>query len=212
MNSTTLVKHQTKTYGPTIYTEDGTTYKLTVTVRYDDEYGNGHNSFAITGAQYRKNANGTWSKDSFGCLHKEIAKYFPDLAPLLKWHLMSSDGPMHYLANTLYHVEEHGPSMAWVYYTKCQDHLKIAEAKEECLRYVTTDLARQADGEQGYRVQWDEKTIKIRNLDHARSSAVWPDATDEELTAPGLEIRLRARLQKLMEEFHHAVESLGLTY
>jgi hypothetical protein len=53
---------------------------------------------------------------------------------------------------------------------------------------------------------------KARELDHARSSAVWPDATDEDLTAPGLEARLLARLPVLMVEFKNAVESLGLVY
>jgi len=53
---------------------------------------------------------------------------------------------------------------------------------------------------------------KARELDAARSSAIWPDATDEDLTAPGLEDRLLARLPKLMQEFRAAVESLGFTF
>ena len=59
---------------------------------------------------------------------------------------------------------------------------------------------------------WDEKTAKEANLDHARSSAVWPDATDEDLLTPGLETRLQARLPRLMKEFKAAVESLGFVY
>ena len=59
---------------------------------------------------------------------------------------------------------------------------------------------------------WDEKSAKVANLDHARSTAVWPDATDEDLLAPGLEMRLQARLPRLMEEFRAAVESLGFVY
>jgi len=35
-------------------------------------------------------------------LHDEIGKHFPELAPFLKWHLMSSDAPMHYVANARY--------------------------------------------------------------------------------------------------------------
>ena len=49
-------------------------------------------------------------------------------------------------------------------------------------------------------------------LNAARSCAIWPDATDEELTSPGLEDRLMARLPGLMEDFREAVESLGFTY
>lgn len=42
---------------------------------------------------------------------------------------------------------------------------------------------------------------KDRELDYARASAVWPDATDEELMAPDLKEKLEARLPALMQEF-----------
>ena len=206
-----LVKKQTKTYGPKVYTKDGQTYKLTVTVRYDNECGNGHNSFAITADQYRK-ANNVFWKDCFGCCHDLIAEQFPDLAPFIKWHGMTSEGPLHYVANTVYHALEHGPKYAWVYYTGCQDPLKIEEVKERLLGYEKSCIAKRAEGQPGYRVQWDEKTAKTRNLDYARSTAVWPDATDEELTAPGLEMRLNSRLKKLMDAFRQDLEKLGLVY
>ena len=51
-----------------------------------------------------------------------------------------------------------------------------------------------------------------RELDRARHAAIWPDATDEELTAPGLKERLEARLPALLAEFRAAVESLGFTW
>jgi hypothetical protein len=50
------------------------------------------------------------------------------------------------------------------------------------------------------------------DLEAARESAIWPEATDEELIAEGLEYRLLARLPGLMHEFKEAVESLGLVY
>jgi hypothetical protein len=53
---------------------------------------------------------------------------------------------------------------------------------------------------------------KARELDAARHAAIWPDATDEDLTAPGLKERLEARLPKLLEEFRAAVESLGFVW
>ena len=149
-----LTKHQVNAYGPKIYTEGGETYKLTATVRYDDQCGNGHNSFGITGAQYRKRRNGTWEEDCFGCMHETIIKHFSELAPYIKWHLCSSDGPMHYLANTTYHAMS-------------------------------------------------------GNLDHARSTAIWPDATLEDLQDQD---KLEARLPGLLEEFKQAVESLGFTF
>lgn len=78
--------------------------RLVVKIRHDDECGNGHNTFAITATLSEKAKNGQWVWQSGGCLHKEVAAWFPELAPLLKWHLCSTDGPMHYLANTMYHA------------------------------------------------------------------------------------------------------------
>jgi hypothetical protein len=46
-----------------------------------------------------------YSKDdygSFGMQHDAIAKHFPELEKFLKWHLVSIEQPMHYLANSLY--------------------------------------------------------------------------------------------------------------
>jgi len=156
-----LVKCQRKQYGPRFYSEGKHEYRITAHVRYDDECGNGHNTFSITATTDEKRG-GQWRDYSGGCCHDEIAKHFPELAPFIKWHLVSSDGPMHYVANTVYHASS------------------------------------------------DES--KGRRLDFARSSAVWPDATDEDLTAPGLKQRLLARLPALMAEFKAAMESLGFTF
>ena len=57
---------------------------------------------------------------------------------------------------------------------------------------------------------WSEG--KARGLDLARSAAVWPDATDEELTSPGLRERLEERLPGLLVEFRAAVEGAGFTW
>jgi hypothetical protein len=57
-------------------------------------------------------------------------------------------------------------------------------------------------------------TGKIRELDAARRTANWPDATDEELSAEPdvLRARLLERLPALLVEFRAAVESLGFDY
>lgn len=212
MNATTesqLTKNQKRTYGPVALppTTWAKERSITARVRYDDECGNGHNTFSIV-ADIMENG----IREAGGCCHEEVAAAFPELAPLIKWHLVSSDGPMHYIANTVYHALEHGPKYAWVYYSGQRDPLGIDDKSERLLSYAKADLAKKAEGQPGYRVQWDEKTVKVSNLDHARSSAVWPDATDEELTAPGLKERLEARLPALMAEFRAAVESLGFTW
>lgn len=74
---------------------------ITVELRFDDECKNGVMSFTITGRVQEPRAR-DWSM--CGCIHKEIAKYFPELAHLIKWHLMDTDAPMHYIANSVYHA------------------------------------------------------------------------------------------------------------
>ena len=86
-----LVKKQVKTYGPKTYTEHGRRYRITATVRYDDQCGNGHNSFAIT-ADILEGGRDYMG----GCCHEQVAKHFPELAPYIKWHLCNSDGPTHH--------------------------------------------------------------------------------------------------------------------
>ena len=211
--TSTLTKKQVKTFKKS-YREDGREYVLIAKVRYDDECGNGHNTFAVTGEIWRAKNGQPIGRDceACGCLHEDIAKHIPELAPSIKWHLTSSDGPMHYIANTVYHALAHGPKYAWVYYTGPQDPLKIEDVKERLIGYVKADRAREAEGKPGYQVKWDETSSKVASLDSARSSAVWPEATDEELTTPGLKTRLQARLPKLMEEFKATIERLGFTY
>lgn len=79
--------------------------KCVAYVRLDDECGNRHDSFSITGQTwYRNNVTSMWREGSGGCIHEEVAKFFPELAPFIKWHLTSTDEPMHYIANTMYHA------------------------------------------------------------------------------------------------------------
>lgn len=73
---------------------------LQVEVRFDDDCGNRHNSFAVTATVW--NPRRRDDIEAGGCLHDEVAEVFPELAPLIKWHLCSADGPMHYVANTVY--------------------------------------------------------------------------------------------------------------
>lgn len=217
MNSI-LTKHQVKTYGPRQYREAGTIYKITANVRYDDQCGNGHNSFSITADIYRRDGNNRWCESSFGCQHDSVAKHFPQLAPYIKWHLFSADQPLHYIANTVYHAGDRDHNglrkgeerqivngrtklPCW----KLEADKNIPEYHDSAeqprqfatLRYVP--LVRIGEG-------------KPRNLDAARSCAIWPDATDEELTATGLEDRLKERHAQLMTDFRAAVESLGFIY
>ncbi len=149
-----LTKQQYKSFGPRAIAGYGPGAFITAKVRYDDECNNGHNSFAITADVVTPASKRRGDIQAGGCLHDEVARVFPELAPFIKWHLTSSDGPMHYVANTVYHAES-------------------------------------------------------GDLEYARSSAVWPDATAEHLLDKAA---LIDRLPALMVEFKAAMESLGFTY
>lgn len=55
---------------------------------------------------------------------------------------------------------------------------------------------------------------KARDLDAARRCAIWPEATDAELSVEPEELKaaLLARLPSLLAEFRAAVESLGFVF
>lgn len=120
-------------------------HTLKTTVRYDDRCHNGHNTLSIT-ADLKDRAG---EIIACGQLQDEIRQHLPQLIPLLPFHLCSSDGPLHYIANTIYHA-------------------------------------------------------KNKDLLAARHTAIWPDATDEQLSLPPEELTalLEARLPALMEQFH----------
>ena len=80
--------------------EDGTRKTIIVSVRFDDDFKNGHNTFAITGEIWNPKHPG--DSETAGCIHDEIRKHFPELRHLIKWHLCSTDGPMHYPGNVTY--------------------------------------------------------------------------------------------------------------
>lgn len=57
-----------------------------VNMCFEDEYKNGHETFAITAHVY-KSGDHDWQ--SCGWLHDETKIVFPELAHLIKWHLVS---------------------------------------------------------------------------------------------------------------------------
>lgn len=78
---------------------------IKVTIRFDDECKNKHNSFSITADVVTERSRRLRDIEAGGCLHDDIAKVFPELAGLIQWHLFDSEnGPMHYVANTMYHA------------------------------------------------------------------------------------------------------------
>lgn len=224
-----LTKSQYKTFGPRPVSGYGAGAAIYALVRYDDECGNGHNTFSITGtikAPRPRDHKGYWDNNVCGgCIHEEIAKAFPELAPLIKWHLVSSDGPMHYIGNTIYHA---GDRDCWgLRKGEFRQHASGGKQNggvEGVPNWVLEIPDREA--RDVYADQKPEPVVcewkpygrigegKERELDAARHSAVWPEATDEQLSAPPEELKraLMDRLPALMAEFKGAMEGLGFTY
>lgn len=215
MKNTITTKSQTKLFNKT--TKKGELVR--VKVRFDDQCGNGHNSFSITGEIYgrkripnetkAKNAQGkTVWLHSGGCIHNEIKKEFPRLAHLTRWHGFTSEGPLHYLENTMYHADQHAANKCWVY------AIDPATKDERCAKYCSTDEGRgilKAYPEKGIeaRMEIDPKTEKKANIEAARRCAVWPDANLVQLSDKEA---LKERLPLLMSDFRADIEKLGFTF
>jgi hypothetical protein len=204
------------------YKEGEQRYKITVKLRFDDQCKNGHETFAIT-ADIRREERGYWREDSGGCCHDEIAKRFPELAHLIKWHLVSTDGPLHYVGNTLYHAGD-------------RDHNGLRKGEFRQLTDRKTGLPSWEPAfPEGFQSLWSNKidaaecpapvTVhyrpwgrtgegKAREFDHARSCAVWPEATDEELAQEpeALKAALEARLPDLLARFKADMLAAGFIY
>lgn len=183
---------------------------LVATMRYDDNCKNGHNTFSIVCTLID---NSKQKEVSWGQLTEEFLEFFPEFSHLQKWHLCSSEGPMHYVENTLYHVLEHGPKYAWVYWTGTLRPFPLEPAKEHCVGYRKVEaIPQEIFSHPEYRLKYDEKSVKIQNLDYARSSACWPEATEEDLTNPNLREVLKQRLPALLENFRKDIEAVGFKW
>ena len=218
-----LTKKQTKTMSKT-YREDGNNYKIKVELRYDDQCGNGHNTFAIT-ADIRENSR----EYMCGCCHDEIAEHFPELEKYIKWHGTTSEGPLHYISNTLYHAGDKdcnglkkGEFRSFTYkvmangkelfqsrvFYSFRNWIHRDEAKAEAEEFLAN--IKPSLNPHIVQVGYGEPSEgQIPNLGYARSTAIWPDATLEQLNDKQA---LEDRLPELMIDFQQAMEELGFTY
>lgn len=269
-----IVKHQKKIYTKLGVAEFGEKVDIVAKVRHDDSCGNGHNSFSITGTIYEAGKRGDMAYLSGGCIHDEIKKHFPELAPFIKWHLSSTDEPIHYVSNTLYHARDtdyngyrKGEPCKWKKFVKFGRFPMLFTVDKPMLHYIESgpdwnsveieQHEHPQNGGTGYQYsanyrptgygefcnstsedwykcshgnkrkleQWIECFKKYNhkvvneidgysegsepNLEAARSAAVWPDATLEQLCDKEA---LQARLPQLMQDFKTDVEALGLVY
>lgn len=99
-----MFKQKSKTYS-----DHGRTYRMTVTYGLDYEFALKNNQapyFSLTSMIEEKLRNGRWRDEGGGANHEEIIKRFPELVPLVKWHLTGTNGPMHYIENARYFWEQ----------------------------------------------------------------------------------------------------------
>lgn len=210
------VKTQELKFGPVDYREHGHTYQIVATVRWDDSCGNGHNSFAVTAV--RQEVGG--EEYSYDCCHEEVAKRFPGLRHIIRWHSFSAKGPMHYVDNVCYHA---GNRDCWgltkgesrpIKNHKTGELSWVLEANKELPRHVVSETQPTETATLSYQ-PWCRRGVgKERDFSTARSIAVWPEATEEQLSLPKEELEklLLERLPALMEEFKKDVEELGLVW
>ena len=189
---------------------------LYVTVRFDDECGNGHNSLSVTANMYEAG----WKIDRKmiceGCIHEEIVQAFPELKRAIDFHLCSTDGPMHYVADSLYHA---GNKDCWG--LKKGEKRQIRNKRTGKLRwewsviegddifgYIDSDEKPKETAIMGYVPCYQIGEGKEPDLEAARSCAIWPDAELSDFT----EEKLNARLPELLAELKSIVEDLGMIF
>lgn len=86
------------------FREGGERFRIRASYGIDEDFARRNNQdphFSVTGEIERYNGL-RWKDYASGMIHEEIAKHFPELSDYLKWHLVSTVEPMHYIANAKY--------------------------------------------------------------------------------------------------------------
>ena len=204
---------------------DGKSHNIVATLRFDDACRNGVEGFAVTGEIIRL----TGGVVACGAIHDEITKAFPELAHLLKWHLSDIRGPSHYPDNVLWFagdtdsrglrkgerkVKRGGPFDKPMWKLAYVD----SEGAELSGRQIAKSVFADEQPECPYSLAYVPDVWigegKERELDLARSSAVWPEATDEELCVPKEQLReqLMQRLPDLCARFKADMLAVGFVW
>lgn len=214
--------------------------EISAEIRFDDDCNNGHNTFAITGEITTPASRRRGDIEAGGCIHDEIARAFPGLAPLIRWHLCSTDGPMHYVANAVYMAGDRdhrglrageqkplvGPDGVgfWELVATSPSAAALKDNYPELAGVPGAPLYALKTSHKGDNppaapgLAWRRQMLtgegKARDLDAARRIAVWPEATDAELCQPRdvLKAALEARLPGLLAAFRADMEAAGLIW
>ncbi len=86
------------------YSENGHQYRICTTYGLDYDFARRANQdpyFSAT-CSIEEKRGGRWKEYAGGADSVAIAQHFPELAQYLKWHLVSTGQPMHYIANAKY--------------------------------------------------------------------------------------------------------------
>jgi hypothetical protein len=186
--------------------------------------GNQEPYFSITGETWEL-GKARIDRNSLGCGALTLGDYIPELAHLDKWHLVSKEsGPMHYVANTLYHASnrDHNGLLKGE-----KRQIKNGRTGRPCWELVAIDndgkevsiynLPRYVDAEvcPVLQMRFEYRPLcrvgegKEPDLEAARRSAVWPDATLEDFTKEKLEARLPGFMESFKREVNGFMESIG---
>lgn len=110
--------------------------RSTVKHRFVVEYGmvyipgNSQPYFSITASEEYKTRYG-WKTYACGCMHDEIAKKFPRLQELIRYHLCGQDGlPMHYVANAKYWAQKGDYEALWQHLRLADDEFKPSQIND----------------------------------------------------------------------------------
>lgn len=226
--------------------------------------------FSITGESFEHDKYGRKVDLSGGCLHDDFSRLVPELAHLVKYHLVSTKEPMHYIANTMYLASDKdcwGRRKGEPYNPKTQmyfNNIPIAYGEGLQQDFIKFIQAKYSDGSTtkksklelasfthkdakiygthygfvGYSTDWYSspfrsemeasqflqayRSCKIQfktvmtsvgegkeiELDKARSTAVWPEATVEDFTKEKLE----RHLVVLMKNFRRDLKAANVPW
>lgn len=231
----------------------GGTFEITAEIT---KFANQEPYFSMTG--WYKSGTDEWG----GCCHDEIVNAMPTLDKYIKWHLCSTSGPMHYVANTVWHAGDRdcwgrragdvsryeygvqfGDSpittrvnkLLWTWldsgnwYEMRHDIMLVevphtgTDGRVYSPHYTFTTLPCQwhecpfKDRQAGWeflsamqelqvrciQVPVEYSTGKERDFEAARRTAIWPEATDDELSLDRDDLArlLNARLPALLDAF-----------
>jgi hypothetical protein len=198
--------------------------RLKFAMSYDDSLKNGRNEFRYMADSRLRG----YREGRAGMCAAEVAATFPEVAGLVRWAGMSPAGPWYYLENTIFCAGDrdcHGLRAGEFRQFTTKEGLprwELAAFNPDGSPYrrepYGPGFAGRVPPEAVPVFRWVPSGRtgegKPRELDAARSLAMWPDATDSDLSAEPAELRrrLESRLPALVESFRAEVTSAGFIW